>query len=210
MWKEWDSESIIFPMKYQFENEFYLEDNTSNSYGTTYTFTLISNLGNAKGTITFPEMAMFTYPSQNDTLPIDNITITWTDCKGADYYDLNKQIYARDSTGNIIQMQYSDTSLTSTTITIPSSEFDVVGATYYVVSLFVRPKAGVLSGTGESSNMTGSILGYIFAGGDGDIMSFYVGTPSGAIQFPNTNFSLGTALSTSSRLMENMSGKRRR
>ena len=190
--KIWNGDSILFAFKWQNNsNELHLNDTTGNSYGVPYTFSLISNFASAEGTITFPEMAAFTYPSENDTLPIEDIEVTWADCYGADYYSLYKEIAACDSAGDLIEMEYIDTILATPSITIWATEFNVIEAAFYVVYLFLRPKAGILPSMGEPANMTGNILGYMYADGDGDIMSFYVGTPA------NISQSSGEALSIS-------------
>lgn len=176
--KTWNGNCITLQYKYLLLNELYLGDNTNNSYGTTYTITLLSNLGNAEGTITFPEMAHFTYPSECDTLPIGDVTVSWTNCEGANIYDLYKEIRAFDSTGSFMEfVEFSDTILNDTSITIPSSKFAVVGAVYYKVHLFILPYSGAFPDLDGHGNMSGTICGYLSAGGDGDIMHFYVGTP---------------------------------
>jgi hypothetical protein len=171
--KALNGDSILFARKWQnYSEEVILEDTSENLYGTSYTFTLISNIAHAEGTIMFPELPEFTFPSQYDTFQIEDIQATWTECDGADNYLFIKQTLAYDSTGLPLNDQIVDTVVVTPSITLSAENFNIIGAAYYVVDLFARPSA--------SEDMAGNILGYLAAVGDFGTVSFYVVTHANA------------------------------
>lgn len=175
--KEWDGNSITFLERYITSGKVKLYDFTGNTLGTTYTVKVTSNLGNAEGSITLPESISITQPSYKDTVPIGDVTMSWSST-GADWYGLHFYIYACDSFGYQVNWEDLDTLITTTTLFIPSSHFNVTGAVYYYVSGSIYANAGPPPIPGTSGNMTGTLKGFLVGFGDNESIYFYVGTPT--------------------------------
>lgn len=175
---EWNSSSVpisyyaIYAGYIAFEADFYLQ------IATDYTVSLASDVGNCEGTVAIPEETYITAPSYGQLIQLgQNISCTWMESQGADFYFVGYYADAYDSYGYYITEIHSDTCITNYTYTIPANFFNVPGATFYEVYLFVQPNGGAPPVPGTTGNMTGSISGFVNAAGDYDFTYFYVGTP---------------------------------
>ncbi|MCK4233326.1 hypothetical protein KAX75_02790 [candidate division WOR-3 bacterium] len=176
--KEWDGNSITFPDKFIASGKVTFYEYTVNTLGTTYTVKVTSNIGNAEGSITLPDSISITQPSYKDTVPIGDVTMSWSSTEGADWYGLYINIHACDSFGYQVNWENLDTLMTTTTLFIPSSHFNVSGAVYYHVTGAIYANAGPPPIPGTSGNMTGTLKGILVGYGDIGFIDFYVGTPT--------------------------------
>jgi len=175
--KEWSGDTIIFPIKLTYPDHIELKDNSNNIACTTYTIKVTSNLGNAEGNICIPGSISMTLPSNGDTLPIGDVTVSWTTGQKADFYWVSGYMISYDSLGSGFELTDIDTFLFAVSFVIPSTFFNIDNAKYHYVYLDVYPYSGSLPVPGTSGNMTGTLNGFLNALGNGGSVYFYVGTP---------------------------------
>ncbi|MDI6850836.1 MAG: hypothetical protein QMD82_02735 [bacterium] len=176
---EWDTNTYIFSEKGIGRGYIFFGDTLSLLVGAPYTLRLTTNLGECQGTFTIPDTANITQPTSDDTMSLgSNILVSWNKISNASFYELHYSFSAYDSGGYWIDYGYADTILMDTIFTIPASFFNVPDAAFYQASIYVYPYQGPALEAGATSNTQGSIKGFLYAGGEGDYVYIYVGTPT--------------------------------
>jgi hypothetical protein len=120
-------------------------------------------------------------PTEDDTLPLhDSVYCEWDSAADASFYYIGYSGPAYDSLGELVGFCSTEEMFTkSTSLTIPTSHFNVPGAAWYAVSVRVQPYNGAFPEPGELTNMSGDMIGFLIAEGPRAYVRFFVGTPTG-------------------------------
>ncbi len=153
-------------------------DTLTLSPGVSYTVLLSSNVGGCQGTSVIPRTTYILEPLNYDTLTLGrNVRVSWAKAQNASFYHLRYAFDAYNSSGWWIGYEYVDTFVVDTIFIIRASFFNYPGAAYYEGEVEVLPISGPVIGPGATSNMQGFVKGFLYGVGEGDDISFYVGTP---------------------------------
>ena len=172
---KWDTLSDTSSYWYHYVDGIWF-DNILNLDGMVdYTIELTSNVGDCRGTITFPDTTSIIEPMNYDTLPIrDGITISWNVAEGADYYEVKYGVVIYDSSGVVLDFYDTVKYVTLTSLTVP---LGIEDASYYRIHFYLYPSSGSKPIPGERSNMIGSVRGFLTARVQRDWILFWVGEP---------------------------------
>jgi hypothetical protein len=174
----WGSSSQTL-FSYLSDGKMYFYSGSVHYFGdTTINVQIIAESDTGLGCIKVPSGTSLVFPSELDTLPIEDIKCKWTTAQRADWYKLNVCYNIIDTMGYYHGgTNYIDTFLIDTSFTIPLNYYLDPIARGYEFQVVIEPYSGPLYSPNALGNMSGKIKGFIYGVGNAGLSSFFVGAP---------------------------------
>ena len=136
-----------------------------------------SDRGDAEGSLNIPDTLSLVGLEDNDTLPMGDLTITWSG--DADFYDFWVLAVLYSPSGDSVDYTLTSCYTKDTSYTVPVDSLRLSGGGYSKVTVDIDPVNGVMPEAGASANMQGTMKGnYYLTNTTSRTASFYVGTPA--------------------------------